>query len=208
MLCFPDFSQKFYISVDASNYAVGGYISNSKPPNHRPIEYFSKTLNQAQINYSTTHKELLAIILSIDQFRNYIWGKQFVLYTDHQALVYLFNQCKPGSRLLRWKIALSEYSFEILHRKGSNNTVNDCLSRIVPNASSEISHFIQNSATRAFFQAITRRRAKEIELIKNDTPNMPAYHIHEEPNSSFDIKKYGKIYEAGDEHKAGGVAVF
>lgn len=101
VLCFPDFTKTFYIIVDASFYAVGAYISNYKAPNDRPIEYFSKSLNSAQINYATTHKELLAIIMAIERFNHYIWGKHFVVYTDHQALTYLMNQHKPGSRLSR-----------------------------------------------------------------------------------------------------------
>lgn len=117
VLAFTDFSRKFHIRVDASNFAVGGYISNDKPPNDKSIEYFSKTLNNAQRNYSTTEKELLAIILDIEQF---IWGKRFVLYTDHEALTYLFNQNKTNSRLLHLKI-----TFEIIHCKESNNTVID-----------------------------------------------------------------------------------
>lgn len=130
VLAFPDFSKTFYISVDASDYAVGAYISNEKPSNDRPIEYYSKALTAPQRNYSTTHKELLAIILAIEKFQHYIWGKHFVLYTDHQALTYLFSQNKVGSRLLRWKILLAEYDFEIIHRKGKNNVVSDCLSRV------------------------------------------------------------------------------
>lgn len=191
VLAFADFSRKFYISVDASNYAVGGYISNDPPPNDRPIEYFSKTLNQAQRNYSTTHKELLAIILAIEQFQHYIWGKSFVLYTDHQALTYLFNQSKPGSRLLRWKLALAEYDFEIIHRKGSNNVVSDCLSRI--EKPENISECIKNPTARAIMQMITRSRARETEVIANEQPKTPVHHIHEEPNLTFDTKKYEKI---------------
>lgn len=193
VLVFADFSRKFHISVDASNYAVGGYISNDPPPNDRPIEYFSKSLNRAQRNYSTTHKELLAIILAIQQFQHYIWGKRFVLYTDHQALTFLFNQCKPGSRLLRWKLELSEYDFEIVHRKGSNNVVSDCLSRIEHPEGQEIASCIKNSATRAIMQAITRSRAKETELIGDKTPRTPVYHMDEEPSLTFDSKKFEKI---------------
>lgn len=96
--------------MDASFFAVGGYISNDPPSADRPIEYFSK-------NYSTTDKDLLAIIIAIERFKHYIWGKQFVIHTEHNALTFLFIQNKVGSRLLRWKLELAEYDFEILHRK-------------------------------------------------------------------------------------------
>lgn len=192
VLAFADFTKKFYISVDASFYAVGAYISNEPPPNDKPIEYFSKSLNDAQKNYSTTHKELLAIILAIERFQHYIWGKQFVLYTDHQALTYLFSQNKVGSRLLRWKLTLAEYDFEIIHRKGSNNVVSDCLSRIEHTASVNLCHFIENTATKTILQAITRSRAAENKIITAQKETMHK-HISESPSVTFEVKKFEKI---------------
>lgn len=193
VLAFPDFGKTFYISVDASNYAVGGYISNDPPPHDHPIEYYSKTLNSAQKNYSTTEKELLAIIMAIEQFRHFIWGKHFVVHTDHQALTYLFNANKTNSRLLRWKLTLAEYSFDIIHRKGSNNTVSDCLSRIEPTESVNIHNLITNPTNKAIMQAITRSRAKETEIIDNATPKSPTFHMNEDPGVSMDTQKYDSI---------------
>lgn len=196
VLAFADFSRKFYISVDASFYSVGGYISNSPPPLDKPIEYFSKTLSDCQQNYSTTHKELLAIVLAIERFQHYIWGKQFVVHTDHEALTYLFSQNRVGSRLLRWKLMLSEYDFEIIHRKGTNNVVSDCLSRI-PQAEMRYFHMLKNDTTRSILAAITRSRAKENERLTKSAPNksfaITTCSMNEEPNTTFDIKKYDKI---------------
>lgn len=134
------------------------------PPNDRPIEYFSKAFSDTQKNYVTTDKELMAIILAIERFQHYIWGKPFVLHTDHQALTYLFNQTKVGSRLLRWKLALSEYDFEIIHRKGSHNVVSDCLSRIETNPIVKLSDIVNNTATKSIMQIVTRSRAKENQI--------------------------------------------
>ena len=203
VLVFPNFGKTFYISVDASDYAVGAYISNEKPPNDRPIEYYSKALTAPQRNYSTTHKELLAIILAIEKFQHYIWGKHFVLYTDHQALTYLFSQNKVGSRLLRWKILLAEYDFDIIHRKGKNNVVSDCLSRI-GEQSKEVQYFdrIKNPIMRTILVATTRSRARENELIQNELRDKhitQKYHINEEPNVTLDSKKYDKIYFITDD---------
>lgn len=86
--CIFCFGKTFYISVDASFCAVDAHISNEKPPNDCPIEYFSKSLNVAQINYATTHKELLAIVLAIERFKHYVWDRHFVVYTDHEAPAY------------------------------------------------------------------------------------------------------------------------
>lgn len=202
ILCFPDHKQTFYISVDASFYAVGAHISNEKPPNDRPIEYFSKSLNAAQINYATTHKELLAIVLAIERFRHYIWGKHFVVYTDHEALTYLFNQNKPGSRLIRWKLLLSEFDFDIIHRPGKSNVVSDCLSRIQqPNDNDNecipirYFHYVSNPITKSILGVITRSRAKENALLQSKKPiDAHEYHINEESGVAFSEKKFDKIF--------------
>lgn len=195
VLAFPDYSRKFYISTDASFHSVGGYISNDPPPNDRPIEFFSKTLSMCQQNYSTTHKELLAIVMAIEQFAHYIWGKSFVVHTDHEALTYLFSQNKVGSRLLRWKLMLSEYDFEILYRKGKNNVVSDCLSRI-PKAEVKCFHLVKNTAIRAIMNVVTRSRAKENAITDSsktaDKPNV-SFYMNEEPSITLDTKKYEKI---------------
>lgn len=200
VLAFPDFQKMFYISVDASFYAVGAYIGNDPPPNDKPIEYFSKTLNPAQINYATTHKELLAIVLAIERFQHYIYGKHFVVHTDHEALTYLFNQHKPGSRLLRWKLLLAENDFDIIHRSGKNNVVSDCLSRI-PQAEVRYFHYVNNQVTKSMLQAITRSRAKEKVLIQEQTAEnriKATYHINEEPKATFNDKKFAKIFFIAD----------
>lgn len=198
VLAFPDFKRKFYISVDASFHSVGGYISNDPPPNDKPIEFFSKTLNAAQKNYATTHKELLAIIMAIERFQHYIWGKHFVIYTDHEALKYLFNQTKVGSRLLRWKLQLAEYNFDIIHRKGSQNVVSDCLSRLEPNGNTKLPNLTENTTLKTILQIITRSRAKESEIIatageENGGCVKKTAQISEEPNTTLDARKFVKI---------------
>lgn len=183
VLKFPNFAETFYISVDASGYAVGAYISNEKPPNDHPIEYFSKTQTAPQKNYSTTHRELLAIILAIERFQHYIWGKHFVMHTDHQALTYLFNQNKVGSRLLRWKLLLAEYDFDIIHRKGKANVVSDCLSRVEEQpVQMRFFQAVKNPTTKSMLQVITRSRAGENKIIQNEPQNKPKrvkYHINQ-----------------------------
>lgn len=101
VLIFPDFGNSFIITTDASNYAVGAILSQGELPRDRPIQYFSKTLNEAQSRYSTTEKELLSIILAIEQFRHYIYGREFIITTDHQPLCYLFNHKNLNGRLHR-----------------------------------------------------------------------------------------------------------
>lgn len=83
------------------------------------VQYFSKT-----------HNLILAVVLAIEAFRYYLYGKQFIVRCDHKPLVSLFKQNKLSSRLLRWKLALSEADFVIQYIPGKTNVVADFLSRI------------------------------------------------------------------------------
>jgi hypothetical protein len=78
----------------------------------------------------TSEKELLAIVWAIKYFRPYLYGRRFKIATDHKQLTWIMNVKDPGSRLLRWRIQLEEYDYEIVYRKGSLNTYADALSRI------------------------------------------------------------------------------
>lgn len=132
ILSFPNFEELFYVTTDASNVAIGAMLSQGEPPNDRPIFYFSKTLNAAQKGYSVIERELLAVVESFKALRVYLYGRTFVLITDHRALCYLFNMKDCGSRLFRQKLELSDYNFKIIYRPGAQNKVADALSRIEP----------------------------------------------------------------------------
>lgn len=128
-------------------------LSQGELPNDRPVAFFSKNLNDIQKRYSTIEKELLAIVESIKFFRVYLYGRFFVLITDHKALSYLFNMKDCGSRLFRQKIELSNYNFKILYRPGAQNKVADALSRMEP---VPIEQILANEETNCF--AITRSK--------------------------------------------------
>lgn len=93
-------------TTDASNVAIGAMLSQGELPNDREIHFFSRTLNEAQKRYSTIQKELLAIVEAIKAFRVYLYGRFFILITDHKALFYLFNMKNCGSRIFRKKLEL------------------------------------------------------------------------------------------------------
>lgn len=126
ILAYPDFQKTFYLTTDASNVALGGVLSQ----HDRPISFYSRTLNSAERNYSTTEKELLAIIECCKHFRPYLFGRRFTIETDHQPLVWLYKSKERNARLERWKIRLTEYDFNVVHRRGHTNKVADALSRI------------------------------------------------------------------------------
>jgi hypothetical protein len=94
------------------------------------VAFASRTLNRAERNYSTTEKELLAIVWSMRYFRPYLFGKRFTVVTDHKPLTWIMNVKDPGSRLLRWWIKLEEYQYDVVYKKGALNTNADALSRI------------------------------------------------------------------------------
>lgn len=130
ILQYPDFSEEFILTTDASAYAIGSVLSQGTPPNDLPIAYASRSLNHAESNYSTTERELLAIVWSIKHFRPYLYGRKFKIYTDHRPLQWLFNAKDPSSRLVRWRLLLEDYDFEIIYKEGRLNNNADALSRI------------------------------------------------------------------------------
>ncbi|XP_047025498.1 uncharacterized protein LOC124634121, partial [Helicoverpa zea] len=129
ILAYPDFSQPFLLTCDASNFAISAILSQGQIGKDRPIAFASRTLNKAECNYSVTEKECLAIIFGTKAFRPYLYGRKFTIVTDHKPLQWLFNCKDPGSRLVRWRLKLEEFDYNIIHKKGKINTNADALSR-------------------------------------------------------------------------------
>lgn len=130
ILRYPDFTQTFVLTTDASNIAIGAVLSQSNPPNDNPVAYASRTLNETEQRYSTIEKELLAIVWACRYFRPYLYGRKFKIFTDHRPLVWLFNLKEPNSKLIRWRLKLEEYDYEIIYKSGKQNLNADALSRI------------------------------------------------------------------------------
>ncbi|KAK8544920.1 hypothetical protein V6N13_123228 [Hibiscus sabdariffa] len=115
---------------DASDYAVGAVLGQRKGEVFHHIYYANKTLNDAQVNYTTTEKELLAVIFALDKFRSYLIGAKVTVYIDHSAIKYLLLKKDAKPRLVRWILLLQEFDVEIIDRKGIENQVADHLSRL------------------------------------------------------------------------------
>ncbi|CAN6560289.1 unnamed protein product [Malus baccata var. baccata] len=135
----PDWSLPFELMCDASDYAIGAVLGQRKNKQPHVIYYASRTLNDAQLNYSTTEKELLAVVFALDKFRSYLLGTKVIIFTDHAALKYLLTKKEAKPRLIRWILLLQEFDIEIRDKKGVENVVADHLSRMVHEEASPIS---------------------------------------------------------------------
>jgi hypothetical protein len=130
ILQYPDFTKEFILTTYASNDGLGAVLSQWHVGRDLLIAYASRSLNKAEANFFTSKKELLAILWATEYFRPYLYGRKFKTSTDHKPLAWIMNVKDRESRLLRWRIQLEEYEYEIIYKKGSLNTSADALSRI------------------------------------------------------------------------------
>lgn len=119
------------LTTDASDYGYGAVLEQLDDHERlRPLAYYSKCYTSAQRNYSVTEKELLSIVMSIEHFHCYLFGKHFQVFCDHKPLSFLPNKKNAHSRLERWLMRLSIYKFTITYKEGANNVIADFLSRL------------------------------------------------------------------------------
>lgn len=129
ILQYPDFSENniFKLQTDACKTGLGAILSNK---NGQVIAYASRNLNPAESRYPIIELELLAIVWGVRHFRPYLYGRKFKIITDHKPLIYLFSLKDPSSRLMKFRLYLEEYDFEIEYVPGRHNAAADALSRL------------------------------------------------------------------------------
>jgi len=131
VLALPRPTGQFRLEADSSDYAIGAVLSQFQDNKWHPIAYLSKSLTETQRNYEIYDKEMLAIMLALDEWRHYLIGasEPFEIWTDHQNLQYFRQPQKVNRRQARWLTELQQYHFKLLHKPGSTHTKPDFLSR-------------------------------------------------------------------------------
>nr|GEX35950.1 reverse transcriptase domain-containing protein [Tanacetum cinerariifolium] len=131
ILIAPDWDQPFELMCDANDFAFGAVLGQRIKKHFRPIHYASKTMTEAESNYTTIEKEMLAVVYAFEKFRSYLIMNKSIVYTDHSALKYLFAKKDAKARLLRWiLLLLQEFDFKLVDTKGAKNYAADHLSRL------------------------------------------------------------------------------
>ncbi|GJX67517.1 reverse transcriptase domain-containing protein [Tanacetum coccineum] len=130
ILVISDWNLPFELMCDASDFAIGAVLGQRRSNHFQPIHYASKTMTEAQIHYTTTEKEILAVVYAFEKFQPYLVLSKSIVYTDHSALKYLMNKQVAKPRLLRWVLLLQEFNITIRDKKGSENLAADHLSRL------------------------------------------------------------------------------
>lgn len=195
ILQYPNFSDDnmFTLQTDASGYGLGAVLSNK---DGRPIAYASRSLNKAESNYPTIEKELLAIVWGVKHFRPYLYGRRFKIYTDHKPLVYLFNLKDPSSRLLKFRLVLEEYDYEISYVPGKGNAAADALSRVCLSSKelNEMHESVIRVMTRAQTRQLLRNNSSDDMVSTDDGSDQPkVVETHSKPKECVEMRMVNNI---------------
>lgn len=129
ILAYPNIDDQFILDTDASGVAIGAVLSQVQEGNERVIAYYSRALKKAERNYCVTRRELLAVVDGVRHFHHYLYGKKFVVRTDHGALRWLVGFKDLEGQMARWLEILGTYDYEVVYRPGGQHGNADALSR-------------------------------------------------------------------------------
>ncbi|GJR11391.1 integrase, catalytic region, zinc finger, CCHC-type containing protein [Tanacetum coccineum] len=136
----PTWELPFELMCDASDYALGAVLGQRHENHFQPVYYASKTLTDAQENYTTTEKELLAVVFAFDKFRSYLVLSKTIVYTDHSALKYLFAKQDAKPRLIRKKTYAQLSAIEKLQADCDCKATNVVLQGLPPDVYAIVNH--------------------------------------------------------------------
>ncbi len=130
ILRLPDLNRQFIVQADASDTGVGAVLLQEYDDGKFPVAYVSKKLLPRERRYSVIERECLALVYAVRKFNKYLYGKEFVLQTDHQPLAHICRFKAENSRIMRWALYLQTYQFRIEAIKGKDNVGADYMSRL------------------------------------------------------------------------------
>jgi hypothetical protein len=131
ILALPRSKGRLWLNMDASDGQLGCCLLQEQPEGPAlPLGFWSRTLNSAERNYSTTEKECLAIVWAITHLRRYLEGVEFTVRIDHHALRWVMNLAEAQGRLFRWRLRLSEFTFKVEYSPGAIHHAADTMSRL------------------------------------------------------------------------------
>lgn len=179
--------QTFYLQADASDKGISGILFQIDENNdHQIISLVSRGLMQAEINYTTTEKELLAIVYSMLKFRIYLLRRPFIIITDHQALTFINRTPYHTARLYRWILLIQEFSFAVKYCTGRDNVVADFFSRN-PNGK-----FEEENSERIIISVLLLADVDEQEGLNKDGLVMVTQ-LEIDPMFTKELKKLGQL---------------
>lgn len=131
ILKHPHMTLRFFLQADASSHGIGACLFQLNPDNgeRNIIAFTSRTLQSAELSYTVTEKELLAVVYALQQWRILVLGRPLTIVSDHKALCFIKNCRLLNSRLTRWILYIQEFDFEWEYCKGQDNIIADTLSR-------------------------------------------------------------------------------
>jgi len=131
ILALPRREGHYIVDVDATNEQLGCFLQQGQPDGEYPlIGYYSRALLPAEKNYFATDIEALGVVWAVTYLRSYLEGADFLVRCDHRALLWVLTNMSPNARINRWRLRLSEYTYEIRHKPGKNHKVAHALSRL------------------------------------------------------------------------------
>jgi hypothetical protein len=167
VLRIPDPDLPYQLETDASDFAVGAVLQQNDGDGWKPVAFHSRRLSNAEENYPTHEKELLAIISALKAFRIYLDGRPFTVLTDHASLQHFQDQPILSKRQARWLDLLQNFNMQIRYRKRKEHTVPDALSRRPDLSTSDEPHTSKNHEPESEANVLTATTAKGEDLVKD-----------------------------------------
>lgn len=130
VLRMPDWDKTFIVQTDASNVGIAACLLQEHDGIRHPVMYVSRKLKSAELNYSTIEKECLAIVFALKKLEAYLYGRKFIIETDHAPLTWLKKNQHANARVTRWALAMQPYDFRVMNIKGKDALWADALSRL------------------------------------------------------------------------------